>query len=73
MGMELFGVALGSLGGGMGEASLLALAGKLDDDHGGLITAFSSGTGLAGVFGFAWHVFFCGFVTVEYYSKFGHC
>lgn len=58
MGMELFGVALGSLGGGMGEASLLALAGKLDDDHGGLITAFSSGTGLAGVFGFAWHVFF---------------
>lgn len=74
--MELFGVALCSLQGSLGEASLLALAGKLDsrceafntgeeprEDPGGetrkrkkgiYITAFSSGTGLAGVAGFAY-------------------
>ena len=81
--MELFGVALCSIQGSMGEASLLALAGKYDNkaqdeavanaprtgrgDDGSMnikskkgkcITAFSSGTGLAGVFGFAYKFLF---------------
>mmetsp|Transcript_1607 Transcript_1607/g.3082 ORF Transcript_1607/g.3082 Transcript_1607/m.3082 type:complete len:557 (-) Transcript_1607:1076-2746(-) len=76
--MQLLGVALCSLQGSMGEASLLALAGKYDTSlesslgshEGGIhgndgqtkkkgkcITAFSSGTGIAGVFGFAYKVF----------------
>ena len=82
--MELFGVALCSVQGSMGEASLLALAGKYDNKNndevvanasrrtgrgddgsmdtkskkGKCITAFSSGTGLAGVFGFAYKFLF---------------
>ena len=78
--MELLGVALCSVQGSMGEASLLALAGKYDNKaqdeavanathrgdgsttvkpkKGKCITAFSSGTGLAGVFGFAYKFLF---------------
>eukprot|EP00980_Cylindrotheca_fusiformis_P021207 scaffold8150_cov118-Cylindrotheca_fusiformis.AAC.16 len=56
---SLLGVALGSLQSGLGEASLLALAGKCDgessgDSKGQCLTCFSSGTGMAGVFGFFW-------------------
>lgn len=82
--MQLIGVALGSVHGSLGEASLLALCGKADaslknnactaqhdgntyvatdqldesrdkknDDKPICISAFSSGTGLAGVLGFA--------------------
>mmetsp|Transcript_8840 Transcript_8840/g.13607 ORF Transcript_8840/g.13607 Transcript_8840/m.13607 type:complete len:411 (-) Transcript_8840:108-1340(-) len=53
--LQLMGVAMASAQGGMGEASLLALAGKFD--VGGrktCLTAFSSGTGVAGIFGFLW-------------------
>mmetsp|Transcript_25528 Transcript_25528/g.37454 ORF Transcript_25528/g.37454 Transcript_25528/m.37454 type:complete len:502 (+) Transcript_25528:253-1758(+) len=66
---QLFGVAFASLQCSLGEASLLALAGKYDscalksneaqndgNKKSGNITAYSSGTGLAGVFGFAWKV-----------------
>lgn len=87
--MELFGVALCSVQGSMGEASLLALAGKYDNKNkdeavanasrtgtrrgddgsmnikpkkGKCITAFSSGTGLAGVFGFAYKFLFSQFL-----------
>ena len=83
-GMELLGVAFCSVQGSMGEASLLALAGKYDnqaqdedsaasamDDgsvskkaKGKCITAFSSGTGLAGVFGFAFKAFFTQFLGI---------
>jgi battenin len=61
------GVAFGSAQTGLGEASLLALAGKTDANHnsnsssssssfskGRCLTSFSSGTGMAGVFGFFW-------------------
>jgi len=74
VGMQLLGVGLCSLQGSLGEASLLALAGKHDDScvgdppaaaegedsrsKGRCITAFCSGTGLAGVFGFAYKVLF---------------
>ena len=81
-GMELLGVAFCSVQGSMGEASLLALAGKYDnkaqdeasaesamDDgsvskKGKCITAFASGTGLAGVFGFAFKAFFTQFLGI---------
>lgn len=58
---KLLGVALGSLQSGLGEATLLALAGKCDGEKSNssdakrqCLTCFSSGTGMAGVFGFFW-------------------
>jgi CLN3 protein len=52
---KLFGVLLGSVKTGLGEASLLAAAGKCDTTgRGHCISAFSSGTGAAGFFGFFW-------------------
>jgi battenin len=66
-GFELIGVALGSVGGSIGEASLLALAGRLDTEHkGSLLTAFSSGTGLAGIFGFGWKTFWNDFLGLSF-------
>jgi len=54
--LQLVGVALASAQCGLGEASLLALAGLCDSSRKSknCITCFSSGTGLAGVFGFMW-------------------
>lgn len=54
--LQLVGVALASAQCGLGEASLLALAGLCDSSRNtkNCITCFSSGTGLAGVFGFLW-------------------
>ena len=54
--LQLVGVALASAQGGLGEASLLALAGMCDSRRNtkNCITCFASGTGLAGVFGFLW-------------------
>lgn len=51
---QLFGVSLISAQTGMGEASLLALAGSSDASRPKpeCLTCFASGTGLAGVFGF---------------------
>jgi battenin len=71
LGFQLLGVCLASSQCGLGEASLLALAGKIDSWRGSesptsspnerlgtqkgyCLTSFSSGTGLAGVFGFFW-------------------
>lgn len=56
MTMQLIGCAFASTQCGMGEASLLALAGKCDVGRSkkACLTAFSSGTGLAGVFGYMW-------------------
>ncbi len=62
---QLFGVACTSAQGSLGEASLLALAGKIDGElcdllassqkqKGPCLNGFSSGTGFAGVFGFFW-------------------
>jgi battenin len=52
---KLAGVLLGSIQGGLGEASLLAAAGKCDmTGRGRCITGFASGTGFAGIFGFLW-------------------
>lgn len=55
--MQLLGCVFVSIQCGMGEASLLALAGKFDigREKNPCLTAFSSGTGLAGVFGFTWN------------------
>ena len=57
--MQLCGVAMISAQCGLGEASLLALGGKHDSARSGknhCLTSFSSGTGIAGVFGFFWKV-----------------
>jgi battenin len=75
---QLLGVALASAQCGLGESSLLALAGKRDSQlhleqypesgtnnmdptepppKGQCLTCFSSGTGIAGVFGFFWKWF----------------
>ena len=50
---QLAGVGLSSLASGLGEASTLALAGAYPG-HRGLLTAWSSGTGFAGVAGYTW-------------------
>ncbi|CAM9752280.1 unnamed protein product [Choristocarpus tenellus] len=55
-GVQLLGVAFSSLQGGLGEASFLALAAFYDTAT--ALTAWSSGTGFAGVFGYAWVFFF---------------
>jgi battenin len=56
MAMQLIGCAFASVQCGLGESSLLALAGKCDAgrEKKACLTAFSSGTGLAGIFGFLW-------------------
>lgn len=51
-GWQLFGVVLASVQGGLGEASILALTSHYHSQT--TITAWSSGTGFAGVFGYAW-------------------
>ena len=53
---QLLGVAMLSAQCALGEASLLALAGKLDAHEGRLLTSFSSGTGMAGPLGFLWKI-----------------
>jgi battenin len=50
---QLVGVCLASLQSGLGEASTLALAGAYPG-HRGLLACWSSGTGFAGPFGYAW-------------------
>lgn len=60
--LPFLGVSLVSLQCGLGEASLLAAAGKCDlsnnqeSSKGHCLTAWSSGTGLAGVTGYLWTV-----------------
>lgn len=54
--IQLIGVAFCSLQGGLGEASCLALASLYNTPR--AVTAWSSGTGFAGIFGYAWVFFF---------------
>jgi battenin len=56
--VQLLGVSLGSLAGALGECSFLALASASPDAGAGAsrLTAWSSGTGMAGVAGYAWVV-----------------
>ena len=55
--LALIGVAMGSAQAGLGEASLLASAGMYDNPR-STLTAWSSGTGLAGPFGYAFVILF---------------
>lgn len=57
--VQLLGVCVSSLQGGLGESSFLALASLYDTPR--ALTAWSSGTGFAGIFGYAW-VFFLKFL-----------
>lgn len=51
---ELAGVSLCSAQSALGEASLLALASRFPKRGSDAVAAWSSGTGFAGVFGYAW-------------------
>ena len=53
---QLLGVALSDLGGGLGEASVLALS-QFYDRPGVMLSAWSSGTGAAGVVGYLLSMF----------------
>jgi len=55
--VQLLGVALGAAQSGVGEASFLALSSFYNPSRTAL-TAWSSGTGVAGIVGYAWVVFF---------------
>ena len=55
--MQLVGVCIGSAQSGVGESSFLALASFYNPSRRAL-TAWSSGTGMAGLLGYAWVVFF---------------
>ena len=57
--VQLLGVCFSSLQGGLGESSFLALASFYDTPR--ALTAWSSGTGFAGIFGYGW-VFFLRFM-----------
>eukprot|EP00605_Chrysophyceae_sp_TOSAG23-4_P001452 GSChrysophyteH1.ASY1.ANO1.1587.1 assembled CDS len=62
-GLQLLGVAMGSAQSGLGEASFLALASFYNPSRKAL-TAWSSGTGVAGIVGYGWVVCFTeGFKT----------
>jgi battenin len=54
--LQLFGVVLGSTQQGFGEASFLAYTAFFESRV--ALTAWSSGTGVAGIFGYAWVVIF---------------
>ena len=54
--LQLFGVVLGSTQSGFGEASFLAFSAFFDSRV--ALTAWSSGTGFAGVFGYGWVIVF---------------
>merc|ERR1719464_2062685 len=54
--IKLVGVAFSSLQCGIGEASMLGLTARYSPHTGVMLTAWSSGTGFAGVFGYAWVV-----------------
>ncbi len=56
-GIQLLGIALGSLQSGLGEASLLSFSSRFPETR-RCLTAWSSGTGMAGIFGFAFVALF---------------
>lgn len=56
--VQLFGVCFSAVRCGLGEASILGLSAKYNPHTSAMVTAWSSGTGFAGVFGYAWNVFF---------------
>jgi battenin len=51
--VKLLGVAVGAFASGLGEATFLGLASQYNAKQ--CITAWASGTGFAGVFGYAWN------------------
>ncbi len=55
--LQLMGVGIGAVQGATGEASMLALSSFYNPSR-KAITMWSSGTGFAGIFGYAWVVFF---------------
>jgi battenin len=64
--LQILGVLAASLQSGLGEASFLALAGRYGQQKRTMLTMWSSGTGFAGVFGFAWVELFSGFFGLTF-------
>lgn len=58
LGMQLLGVGFSAVQSGLGEASMLGLTAKYNPHTSAMLTAWSSGTGFAGIFGYAWVFFF---------------
>lgn len=58
LGVQLLGVAFSSMQSGLGESSMLGLTSKYSPHTSAMLTAWSSGTGFAGVFGYAWNIYF---------------
>lgn len=54
--VKLFGVSLASFQSGLGEASLLAMASFYHPKY--CLSAWASGTGFAGIFGYLWSIYF---------------
>jgi battenin len=54
--LQMIGVALASLQSALGEATFLALSSRFDSDV--CLSAWGSGTGFAGIFGYGWVFFF---------------
>mmetsp|Transcript_16195 Transcript_16195/g.27139 ORF Transcript_16195/g.27139 Transcript_16195/m.27139 type:complete len:418 (+) Transcript_16195:273-1526(+) len=62
--VQLFGIVLGSVQSGFGEASFLALAAFFPSRL--ALTAWSSGTGFAGIFGYSWVIIFTVFIGTSF-------
>jgi battenin len=65
IGMQLFGVVMGSMQSGLGETSFLALTAFYEPSRKAL-TCWGSGTGCAGIFGYAWVVCFTIFFKLSF-------
>ena len=63
--IQLLGVVMGSLQAGLGETSFLALTAFYEPSRKAL-TCWGSGTGCAGIFGYAWVVIFTIFFKVSF-------
>lgn len=64
LGLQLLGIVLGSIQSGFGEASYLALAAFFPSRL--ALTAWSSGTGFAGIFGYSWVIIFTVFMGTSF-------
>lgn len=62
--VELIGICVGSAVSALGEASFLSLASFYPSRQ--ALSAFSTGTGLAGIFGYAWVIIFTLFFDVSF-------
>jgi len=63
--VQLLGIGVSSMAGGLGEPTMLALATKSSLNSRAALTAWSSGTGIAGIFGYLWTSIFTIFLGFD--------